>query len=275
MTLIASLLTALTLAAQTPPLQTTPPPRATPAPNQYVLGPQDLLRIVVADEPDLTASYRVDSDGFITFPLVKSIAAAGLTVIEFQDRLRAKLADGFIRNPIVRVEVEAYKSQSVIVSGEVRSPNEIPMSGTMTLLKALALAGSPTTAASSELTIAHRPDPATTGTTKDPAPLRVNWKDIMMGKAPDVPLRDGDLINVPKAQQFYMNGQVRNSGAYVWEPGLTVEQAIALAGGLTERGSDRRISATRIVNGKSKDVKLSLSDKVQPNDVITINSRIF
>ncbi len=67
-------------------------------------------------------------------------------------------------------------------------------------------------------------------------------------------LQDGDIINVPKAQTFFITGQVRNAGTFVLEPGMTVQQAIALAGGLTDRGSDRRITVTRIVNGKYTDV---------------------
>src|SRR5262249_29610761 len=90
------------------------------APNQtplsrYTLGPDDQLQITVFDEPELTNIYRIGSDGFITFPLIDRIAASGLTAAEFQDRLRAKLADGYIRNPQVRVEVQQYKSQFIIV----------------------------------------------------------------------------------------------------------------------------------------------------------------
>jgi polysaccharide export outer membrane protein len=61
----------------------------------------------------------------------------------------------------------------------------------------------------------------------------------------------------------------------VLEPGTTVEQAIAMAGGLSERGSDRRISASRTLKGRRVTVSLSLSDLVQPGDTITIQQRIF
>jgi polysaccharide export outer membrane protein len=61
----------------------------------------------------------------------------------------------------------------------------------------------------------------------------------------------------------------------VLEPGTTVEQAIAMAGGLSERGSDRRISASRTVKGRRLTVSLSLSDLVQPGDTITVQQRIF
>ena len=80
---------------------------------------------------------------------------------------------------------------------------------------------------------------------------------------------------MPKAQTFFISGQVRNSSTYVLEPGITVEQAIAMAGGLSDRGSDRRISASRTVKGKRVTVSLSLTDIVQPGDTITVEQRIF
>ena len=277
MNLMISLLVAAALVRQAAPAPgpSAQPPRPDPggvaAPAKYMIGAQDLLKITVFDEPDLTNSYRVDGDGFITFPYISRVAASGLTLAELQDRIRTLLAAGFIKNPQVRVEIGEFKSQSVLVSGEVRQPGKVTMTGTMTLLEALAAAGSATSAASSELTVAHpkRADQA------DSDVVRVNWKDLQLGKGTDVVLQDGDIINVPKAQTFFITGQVRNGGSYVLEPGTTIQQAIAMAGGLTERGSDRGITATRIVNGRNADVKVTLEDKVQPNDTITIRNRFF
>jgi polysaccharide export outer membrane protein len=275
MNLLFSILFATLLTQQAaPPPATTPPSRPDPAsvaaPARYMIGPQDLLKITVFDEPDLTNSYRVDGDGFITFPYISRVAASGLTLGELQDRIRTLLSAGFIRNPQVRVEVGEFKSQSVLVSGEVRQPGKITMTGSMTLLEALAAAGSATSSASSELTVAH-PKRGT----EDSEVVRINWKDLQLGKGTDVGLQDGDIINIPKAQTFFITGQIRNGGSYVLEPGTTVQQAIAMAGGLTERGSDRGITVTRLINGKSTDVKVALEDRVQPNDTILIRNRFF
>ncbi len=289
MPLIAALLLALAAAVQPPPVQ---PPLVQPAPAQlpkpdakadqparYTLGPQDQLKITVFDEPDLSNIYRVDSDGFITFPMINRVAASGLTPSELQDRIRTMLASGYIRNPQVRVEVEGYKSQSVIVGGEVRSPGKIPMTGTMSLIEALAAAGSPTSSASSEVTVSRQkkgPNGVVTNE-NDVEIIRVNLKEIQLGRAGrDIQLQDGDIINVPKAQTLYLTGYVRNPGAIVYEPGMTVQQAIALAGGLSDRGSDRRIKADRIMpDGKVAEVSLRLEDKVQPNDTIKVPAKIF
>jgi polysaccharide biosynthesis/export protein len=279
--LYALVLNAAIAAPQTVSLPQTPAPAAadaaTPQPANYQIGPQDELRITVFDADGLTGMYRVDDEGFITFPLLGRIAVAGTTLATTQDQIRTLLKNGYIRNPQVRVDIQEYKSQSIFVSGEVRAPAEIRMAGGMTLLKALAQAGSPLSSASSELTIARQKKAPAGPTAASDATevIRVNWRDLQTGRASDVTLQDGDVIFIPKAQTFFIQGYVRNGGSYVLEPGTTVEQAIALAGGLTERGTNRGIKATRLVNGKTVEISLSLSDKVQAGDVITIKQRLF
>jgi polysaccharide export outer membrane protein len=262
-------------AGQTP-LATTPV-----NPNSYKIGLNDEVKITVYDEPDLSMMYRVDADGSISFPLIGRVQAAGGTLAELQQRITKMLASGYIRNPQVRVEVNQYKSQFVYVIGEVRAPGKITMTGTtMTLLEALALAGSPTSSASNEVIVVHpnRPNSATAtpGTDVEGARITVNRKDLELGKAgQDVVLQDGDIINVPSAQHFYITGMVRNPGTFVLDPGMSIQQAIALAGGLNERGSDRRIKISRLVNGKLTEISVSLEDKIQPGDTITISGRFF
>ena len=284
MNVLLAILFAATMAPQAQ-ISAAVPPKQDAAASQYVIGPQDLLKITVFDEPDLTNTYRVDPDGFITFPLISRISAANLTIGEFQDRLREMLANGYIRNPQVRVDVDQFKSQQVYVIGEVRSPGKIPMTGTLNLLEALALAGSPTASASNEIVIAHPKRPVASPSDdksrampdeKDADIVRVSLKDLQLGKAgQDITLRDGDIINVPKALSFYITGQVRNPGSLIWEPGMTLQQALALAGGLTDRGSTRGVTASRLVNGKLVDVPLKLTDKVLANDTITVRQRFF
>jgi polysaccharide export outer membrane protein len=288
MSLFASLVLALSLIgqAQLPRVPVAQPPAPVPKldpargdPNaRYTLGPQDQLKITVFDEPELTNIYRVDSDGFITFPMINKVAAGGITPVELQERVRVMLV-AYIKNPQVRVEVEGYKSQSVIVSGEVRAPGKIPMTGSMTLVEALAAAGSPTSAASNDVTVSRQKRNAAGAVTdtNDVDIIHVNVKDLQLGRAGrDLVLQDGDLIHIPKAQMIYITGQVRNPGSLVWESGMTLQQAIALAGGLTDRGSDRRIKADRIMeDGKVKEVTLRLEDRVEANDTIKIPNKIF
>ena len=266
-------LTFQTLAAPQKPVAVAAPPVVQPS---YQIGPQDELKITVFDADELSGSYRVDGDGFISFPLLGRIAVGGATLGETQEKLRMMLSKDYIKNPQIRVDVAEYKSQSIIVSGEVRAPAEIRVTGAMTLLRALAQAGSPLSSASSELSIARQKKGASGAPSAENAEvIRINWRDLQIGKLNDVTLQDGDVIFVPKAQTFFIEGYVRNGGTFVLEPGLSVEQAIALAGGLTERGTNRGIKATRALNGKTSEVELKLSDKVQAGDVIHIKQRLF
>ena len=273
------------MTVQAPPASPPAPRPAVPSPvaappqaresASYVIGPQDQLSITVYDEPDLTNRYRVDDAGFVSFPLISRIAAGGLTVAEFEDRLRSTLANGYIRNPQVRVDIEQYRSQSVVVTGSVRAPQKLTMTGSsMTLLEALALAGSPTAEASNEVIVTRKRLNATKPDELEE--IRVNRRDLELGRSGrDVVLRDGDIIHVPMAQRFYVDGHVRSPGPFVLDPGMTVQQAISLAGGLTDRGSDRGIVVKRSVNGKTIDVAVRLEDKVQPGDTIMIRQRFF
>ena len=237
----------------------------------YVIGPQDSLSIIVTDEADLTNKYRVDTDGTITMPYLNRVPVAGLTLAEAQVKIAQMLQAGYLRNPQVRVEVDQFKSRRVFVSGEVRTPGYVTMAGTtMTLLEALALAGSPTQNASNDIKVVH---PSKPGETPN-EPITINRKELELGRA-DITLQDGDIVNVPVAQRFYISGFVKNTGYYVLDSGTTVSQAIVLAGGLTDRGSDRRIKIGRLVKGKMVDVPAELTDKVLPNDEIKISSRIF
>jgi polysaccharide export outer membrane protein len=274
MNFLASLILAAALAPQAPPSPRAPDPAPgqapAAAPRTYVIGPQDELSITVFGEPELTNKFRVENDGFLTFPYLEKIAAAGKTLNELEATITAMLKNGYIANPQVRVEVDQYKSQSVFVTGQVRSPNEYTMTGSsMTLMQALAMAGSPTADASTEV-IVSRKSPGG----GDNQIIRVNLRDLELGQK-DLQLQDGDVINVPKAQTFFVDGYVRNPGSYVLDYGMTVQQAIALAGGLNERGSTRDIKASRLVNGKLVDVDVSLEDLVQPGDTIKIRARFF
>jgi polysaccharide export outer membrane protein len=206
-------------------------------------------------------------------PYIQRVPVAGLTLAEAQAKITTLLQAGYFRNPQVRVEVDQFKARSVIVNGEVRTPGKVTLPGaTISLLEALILAGSPTTNAANEVIVIHQPKPGEPPT----EPITVNRKELEIGRAGrDVVLQDGDIVNVPQAKRFYISGFVKNPGYYVLDTGTTVSQAIVLAGGLSDRGSDRRIRVNRVVDGKTIELPIELEDKVQPNDEVKIRSRIF
>jgi polysaccharide export outer membrane protein len=245
-----------------------------PAPGEgYVIGPQDNLSIIVSDETELTGKYRVDTDGTISMPYLSRVPLAGLSLQEAQDKITAMLKAGYIRNPQVRIEVDQFKARSVLMTGEVRVQGKVTLPGsTMSLLEALALAGSATANASNEVLIMHPPKPGE----KAPEPIVVNRKDLELGKVGrDITLQDGDIVNIPVAKRFYISGFIKNPGSFVLDTGTRVGQAIILAGGLNDRGSDRRLSIIRVVSGKTVEIPVKMEDTVLPNDEIKVKSRFF
>jgi polysaccharide biosynthesis/export protein len=272
--LFASLL-AVQGAAPTPPVSPSPTRSA-----DYVVGSQDVLKVTVFDEPQLSGTFRVDTDGTFTYPFIGRIKAAGETLRRVEGSLSKLLADGYVRNPQVTIDVEQYRSRSIFVVGEVRLPGKYALTGQMTLIEALAQAGSTTGTAGSDVLIlrpAEKTDNALAPDAADVANVtRVSLADLQAGRLQEnVSLREGDTIFIPKAERFFVTGHVKSPGAYTHERGMTVLQAVSLAGGLSERGSNRGIKVIRVVKGQKTEVTVRLTDQIQANDTIVVRQRLL
>ena len=178
------------------------------------------------------------------------------------------------------VAVEQYRSQRVFVVGEVRNPGPFPLTGRMTLIEALARAGSTLPTAAGEVAIVRAPQGADAArccpTRQDADVVRVSIRDLQSGAlAQNIALRDGDTIFVPRAESVYVFGQVKNPGAYPCSKDTTVLQALSLAGGVTDHGATNRIKIVRLVNGEKKELKVKLTDVVRPGDTIIVPERFF
>src|SRR6185436_5903543 len=98
--------------------------RGVGAQTNYQIGAQDVLTINVFGETDLSGKYTVEQDGTFTFPLVGRVKAGGATLRDLEQELKKKLTDGFLKNPEVTVSMETYRSQRLLIMGEVRAPAE-------------------------------------------------------------------------------------------------------------------------------------------------------
>jgi polysaccharide export outer membrane protein len=150
----------------------------------YRLDAGDRLRITVFEQTDLTNTYSVDKAGYIAFPLVGSVAARGRTIKEIESGIAHKLAQGYIRNPDVSVEVDRYRP-------------------------------------------------------------------------------------------FFIMGEVGTPGQYTYVPGLTVQNAIAIAGGYTARAYQADVDVTRQINGKVMTGRVPITDPILPGDTIYLRERMF
>lgn len=252
-----------------------------PEPSEYRIGAQDVIAVVVFGEAELSRSFTVASDGTFNFPLIGRVTAAGLTASAIETDLTKRLADGFFRNPQVSVKVEEYRSQQVFVTGEVRQPGALFLSGQESLVQVLARAGSTTAGAANEVLII-RPrsgtaaGPLTPDQTASNEVFRVDLEKLQTGTLSQViTLQHGDTVHVPTAESVFVLGQVRNPGAYPLSGQLTLLQVLSLAGGVTDRGAIGRVKIIRIVDGKERELDARLSDLVQPKDTVRVPERFF
>jgi protein involved in polysaccharide export with SLBB domain len=112
---------------------------AIPDQPPYTLDSGDRLRVVVFGQDGLTNSYVVDASGQIAMPLIGIVSARGLTADQLSARIADMLRQGFIREPHIAVEVEAYRPFFIL--GEVAQPGQYPYSPNMTVETAVAIAG--------------------------------------------------------------------------------------------------------------------------------------
>jgi protein involved in polysaccharide export with SLBB domain len=162
-------------------------------PGAATLGPGDVFEARVYGEPELSGAYRVGPKGDIVFPLCRRVTVGGLTANATAERLRACLADGYIRNPYVSVIIKEYNSKKIFVFGEVQKPGTFVFEDGMTVIQAVTLAGGFTKGASQNGTSVTR---LVDG---QEVKMKVPVQDIALGKAQNVPLLPGDIVFVPES----------------------------------------------------------------------------
>jgi polysaccharide biosynthesis/export protein len=168
-------------------------PQVSPAQDaEYKIGAQDVLRIDVWKEPEISRTAPVRPDGRISLPLINDVQAAGLTATQ----LAAVIADGlrkYITNPQVTVGVTEINSRRVYVTGEVTRPGAFPLLPNMTVLQALSSSGGFSQFAKLKSIYVLR--------TEDGKQVKhpFNYKEVVSGKKPElnIPLQPGDVIVVP------------------------------------------------------------------------------
>jgi polysaccharide export outer membrane protein len=225
------------------------------------LGVGDAVRVTVFQQPDLTTEARVSERGTITLPLLGEVKLEGLSTIDAGKRIAKELKDGkFLKHPQVSVAVTTVRSRQVNVLGLVTRPGRYPLDDSSSqLADVIAAAGGIAPGGADVVTL------------------------VREGKSQQVPviakgvyLKNGDTIHVDRAPVFYIYGEVARSGAYRLEPNMTVMQAIAAGGGITPRGSDRRLKLRRpAADGKFVETDVGLTDVVKADDVIYVKEALF
>lgn len=239
----------------------------------YTIGPQDVLVITCVNDQAVSGKFVVPTDGFIGLAHIGLVKAVGLTVQDLETLLKSRYKDGgFLLNPQISVVVETYKSQHVIVQGQVRSPGTFTLTGDMTLLTLVAAAGSMTPTASGEIVIVR--------TSKDVEKqefLHADLSQLQTG-APDarIKLQDGDVVIVQEAASAYVIGEVKSPGAYPVPRQMTLMQLLSVAGGPTADAATGRIKILRTVDGKQVEIKnAKQTELIKPGDTVVVPVRFF
>ena len=196
----------------------------------YRLGPEDLLQINLFNVPESEGGVtprrmevRVSHEGVITLPLLGDIPAAGLTTSALERSLRERY-DRYVRNPQVGVRVVEYHGQPVSVLGAVRNPGVFELTGPRTLVDLLSRAGVDDKAGTQVHVYRQGPE-GRESYMIDLLAVTTNPELVSF------PVQAGDVIHIPQAGMFFVDGAVGKPGSYTLNRPYTLTQALATAGG--------------------------------------------
>ena len=284
---VAVALAAGALAASPVQAQPAAPPQAKPAapaagppgatvviPPEYRLGSGDVVRIAVFQNPELTLETRITEAGVVSYPLLGVVQLGGRSVTEAERLIADGLKNGnFVRNPQVTMVVMQVRGNQASVLGQVNRPGRYPIEvAGMRLSDLLALAGGTAPAGADMVVI--------TGT-RNGQPYR---KEIDLpalfssggGGASDITIVNGDTVWVDRQPQVYIYGEVQRPGPLRLERGMTLLQALATGGGLTQRGTERGIRVHRKDgSGQVEILQPRMNDGLRDGDVVYVRESLF
>ena len=243
------------------------------AQTEYVLGPGDVVRISVYQNPDLTLETQISETGQVTYPLIGNVKLGGMSVVGAQERIAKLLRDGnFVLKPQVNVMVVQVRSAQVSILGQINKPGRYPIVAASThVSEMIAAAGGVVPGGADVITLVGTRDGQSVKYSIDlPAILQAGKREL------DIPVVNGDIIYVDRAPNLYIYGEVQKPGVYRLERGMTLMQALAQGGGLTNRGTERGIRVHRRgTNGEVTVMEMKMNDMVKPDDVIYVRESVF
>ena len=252
--------------------------QAQPAPpaqqrSEYVLGAGDVIRITVFQNPDLTLETRLSETGQVSYPLLGPINLGGMSVAQAEKRVADGLRSGnFVKQPQVSVLVVQVRGNQVSVLGNVNRPGRYPLELADTrLTDILAAAGGVSQGGADIVTVVG---------SRNGKPFRseIDLPGAFQAaqRTNDVILANGDVIYVDRAPTVFIYGEVQRPGVIRLERGMSVMQALATGGGLTQRGTEKGMRVHRRgPDGKVQVIQPSMDDQVRDGDVVYVRESLF
>lgn len=243
-----------------------------PVTPDYIIGPDDELRIRVWGQVNFNADVRVDRSGSVYLPQVGAIHVAGLPFSSLEQHLRSEIGRVF-RNFDLTVDAGQLRSIQVFVVGQARRPGSYTVSSLSSLVNALFASGGPSTQGSLRHILLKRQ--GKTITDFDLYDLLINGD-----KSKDAQLLPGDVIFIPPAgPQVALTGSVRHPAIYeLRDDNTTLQQLLADAGGASTTASDSRISIERIQDHHAREAmevafdSTGLATTLRDGDVLRVLS---
>jgi polysaccharide export outer membrane protein len=161
--------------------------------QEYLIGPEDVVEVMVWKNADLSRTTSVRPDGKISLPLIGDVQAAGLTAELLRDSIAEKLQSYYKEPPQISVILQQINSYAIYVLGEVRSPGKYVVKTDTTFLQAVTLAGGFTEFASKNRIVVRRRE----GEGLQESSMGIKYADVIAGKQNNILLRPGDTIIIP------------------------------------------------------------------------------
>lgn len=242
-------------------------------PAEYRLGDGDSIRVLVFQNPDLTLETRVSEAGTITYPLVGNLTIGGMTIPVAERTIAAALsAGGFIQKPQVNIVLLQNRGNQVSVLGQVGRPGRFALETFSTRLSEMIAIAGGISAAGADTAIV-------TGTREGKffrKEIDIAGMFLDNNLQNDLVVAGGDVIFVQRQPLYYIYGQVQRAGAFRIERNMTVRQALALSGGLTARGTERKLGVFRRgPEGRIEQLTPDMNELVRSDDVLYVRESLF
>lgn len=242
-----------------------------PQMQDYVLGEGDLLQVTVFESAELNTDARVGARGLISLPLVGTVDVKGLTVREAEQKIEDLFRQKYIQDPHVNVFVKEHVSGKITILGAVNKPGTFDHLTRRRVLDVLAVAEGLTDKAGRTVQL-RRPseDP------EHPTLFFVDLDELIDGGRSELNLevKSGDSLYVPPAGTVYVDGAVRKPGNYPITPKMSLQEAIAAAGGFSTTAKESDIKLVRPAKDGKKDVvQLSLKSAEEGSRSVEIRDR--
>jgi polysaccharide export outer membrane protein len=226
-------------------------------PSDYLLGSGDLLQIKVYEAEDLNTTVRISSRGYVTLPLLGAVLVKDMSAREAEETIENLYRVSYIKDPHVSIFVEEHFSRRVTLMGQFRNPGTYDYLSKQRLLDVMALGGGLSDIAGRVVQVRRYG-----GSPEGQSVFVVDLDQLIReGKSElNIEINSADVLFVPEAGTFFVDGAVRRPGSYHIKHKTTIQEAFLEAGGLAPYANKEQATLIRYTeSGKRQMIGLDLT----------------